>query len=356
MIDIGDFAPDFVLPDEKGRKIFSRAPHFAGRFILLLLLPRADDPAQQAMLRDCAAQAMEADSAGISILTVTRKAPSDNNMLRLSCKTPFKLLSDADGKVLANYGAGEQPRALLIDPNARVVAFPLPHAIVGTAVAEATSAHRTTEPVLIAAQAPVLAMPDVLSLQECRMLMELWERENIETGVATEASGVGAQEIDHAYKNRRDHQIADPEVIAVVNDRLARRIVPEVKKAFNYDITRFEHLRIGAYDAGAGYFRAHRDNTKPATAHRKFALTLCLNDEYEGGYLNFPEYGKQLYRPPAGGAVVFSTSLLHEVTDVTGGQRFTLITFFFGEQEYHERKARYEKARAVGREAEFDQT
>jgi len=354
MIDIGDFAPEFVLPDQQGRKIFSRAPHFAGRFVLLLLLPRADDPAQRTMLSDCAARAAEAESAGISMLAVTRKSPAENKMLRLTCDVPFKLLSDADGKVMAEYGADDRAYALLVDPNARVVAFPLPHAIVGTAVTEAT--RRATEPVLIAAQAPVLAMHDILSPRDCRMLIELWERENIETGVATEASGVGGQEIDHAYKNRRDHQVVDPEVIRLVNDRLAGRIVPEVRKAFNYEISRFEHLRIGAYDAGAGYFRAHRDNTKPATAHRKFALTLCLNDDYEGGYLNFPEYGRQLYRPPAGGAVVFSTSLLHEVTDVTAGRRFALITFFFGEQEYRDRKARYEEARVAGREAEFDQT
>ena len=83
-------------------------------------------------------------------------------------------------------------------------------------------------------------------------------------------------------------------------------------------------------------------------------MTLCLNEDYEGGCLNFPEYGRQLYRPPAGGAVVFSSSLLHQVTDVTGGRRFALITFFFGEQEYRERKARYEAARAAGREAESD--
>ena len=174
MIDIGDFAPDFVLLDEKGRKIFSRAPHFAGRFILMLLLPRADDPAQQAMLRNCTAQAAEADAAGISILAVTRKAPAENNMLRLATGAPFKLLSDANGNVLAGYGAGEQPRALLVDPNARVIAFPLPHAIVDTAIAEATSPRRTTEPVLIAAQAPVLAIPDVLSPADSRMLMDLW--------------------------------------------------------------------------------------------------------------------------------------------------------------------------------------
>jgi len=353
MIDIGDFAPSFVLPDEKGQKVFSRAPAFAGQFVLMLFLPRIDEAAQQAILRDCAAQAAKADEAGIVTLAVTRKSPEDNQMLKVTTGAPFRLLSDADGKVMAEYGAEAQPRALLVDANARIIAFPLPHAIVGTAVAEATSPRRSTDPVVIAAQAPVLAMPDVLTPRDCRLLIELWERENFETGVATEQSGVGGQEIDHVYKNRRDHQIADPEVIRLVNDRLARRIVPEVKKAFNYEITRFEHLRIGAYDAGAGYFRAHRDNTKPATAHRKFALTLCLNEDYEGGYLNFPEYGKQLYRPRTGGAVVFSTSLLHEVTDVTAGRRFALITFFFGEREYEERKARYEAARTGGRETEF---
>ena len=57
------------------------------------------------MLRDCAAGAAEADSAGISILAVTNKSPAENNMLRLATGTPFKLLSDADGKVLAEYGA-----------------------------------------------------------------------------------------------------------------------------------------------------------------------------------------------------------------------------------------------------------
>ena len=92
-----------------------------------------------------------ADDAGISILAVTRKSPAENTMLRLACDVPFKLLSDVDGKVLAKYGADSRARALLVDPNARLVAFPLPHAIVGTAATEA--ARRATEPVLIAAQA-----------------------------------------------------------------------------------------------------------------------------------------------------------------------------------------------------------
>lgn len=347
MIDIGDFAPDLILMDEKGRKVFSRSPHFAGRFILMLFLPRAEEPDQQAILRDCAGKAAEADEAGISILAVTGSSADVNRKLKADANAPFMLLSDTDGATMAKYGVTSGPLALLVDANARVIAFPLPHAIIGTAITEATRPNRTSEPVVITAQAPVLSIPDVLSPKECKMLTDLWERENFETGVATESSGVGGQEIDYGYKSRRDHQITDPETIRMVNDRLARRVVPEVRKAFNYEITRFEHLRIGAYDAGAGYFRAHRDNTKPATAHRKLALTLCLNEDYEGGYLNFPEYGRQLYRPRAGGAVVFSTSLLHEVRDVTAGRRFALITFFFGEQEYRERIARYEAAKAA---------
>ena len=83
----------------------------------------------------------------------------------------------------------------------------------------------------------------------------------------------------------------------------------------------------------------HRDNTFQEGLHRRFALTLNLNDDYDGGCLVFPEYGNHLYRPRKGEALVFSCSALHQVTPVTAGRRFVLITFFFGEAEYQARKA-----------------
>lgn len=107
-----------------------------------------------------------------------------------------------------------------------------------------------------------------------------------------------------------------------------------MKRAFNYDVTRREDFRIACYDAArGGYFRPHRDNTTDGTAHRRFAMSLFLNGDYEGGRLRFPEYGPHRYRPEAGGAVVFSCSLLHEATDVTAGRRFVLLSFFYGERE-----------------------
>src|SRR5262249_41841245 len=61
----------------------------------------------------------------------------------------------------------------------------------------------------------------------------------------------------------------------------------------------------------------------------QFALSLNLNaeQEYDGGEVRFAEFGRQLYRPVMGGALVFSCSLLHEVIPVSRGRRFGLFTF-----------------------------
>jgi predicted 2-oxoglutarate/Fe(II)-dependent dioxygenase YbiX len=107
--------------------------------------------------------------------------------------------------------------------------------------------------------------------------------------------------------------------------------VPEIHKAFQFSATRIERYIVACYaSSDSGHFRAHRDNTTKGTAHRRFAVSLNLNTgEYEGGLLRFPEFGQQLYAPPAGGAVVFSCSLLHEATPVTAGYRYVFLPFLY---------------------------
>ena len=88
---------------------------------------------------------------------------------------------------------------------------------------------------------------------------------------------------------------------------------------------------VGCYDTriGRSVSGRHGDNMTRMTANRQFAVSLNLNsgDEYDGGEVRFPEFGRQLYRPVAGGALVFSCSLLHEVVPVTRGRRLGLFTF-----------------------------
>ncbi len=81
----------------------------------------------------------------------------------------------------------------------------------------------------------------------------------------------------------------------------------------------------------AGHFRAHRDNTTAGTAHRRFAVTVNLNHDFDGGEISFPEFGPRSYKPPVGAALVFSCSMLHQVSPVTRGERFAFLPFLYDE-------------------------
>jgi predicted 2-oxoglutarate/Fe(II)-dependent dioxygenase YbiX len=68
-------------------------------------------------------------------------------------------------------------------------------------------------------------------------------------------------------------------------------------------------------------------------------MTINLNTpEYEGGCLWFPEYGPSLFRPQVGEAIIFSCSLLHEVTPVVFGKRYALLSFFYDDAAAQQRQ------------------
>jgi predicted 2-oxoglutarate/Fe(II)-dependent dioxygenase YbiX len=150
---------------------------------------------------------------------------------------------------------------------------------------------------------------------------------------------------DHDRKRRRDHFVSDPELEAAVKDCLRDKVLHQVRLAFRYEVTRFEDFRIGCYSAEeSGFFGPHRDDSTEGTAHRAFALSVILNaEDFEGGELRFPEFGPVDYKPASGDAIVFSSALLHEVTPVTAGRRFSLISFLYGETESQRRKNYYIK-------------
>ena len=82
---------------------------------------------------------------------------------------------------------------------------------------------------------------------------------------------------------------------------------------FNYRTPlRFEMLTVLGYDSSRkDFFGPHRDNLR-AEQRRRFALSLNLNDGYEGGELVFPEYGPHKFAPPKGAGAIFSCEVLHE--------------------------------------------
>jgi predicted 2-oxoglutarate/Fe(II)-dependent dioxygenase YbiX len=246
---------------------------------------------------------------------------------------------DPDGMVHAAYGiaADDDPTVVVLDPNVRVASAHVHRssrttlAHVSSAVAEVTiEAEGST----IRRQAPVLLIPHALDPALCTRLIDLWaSSDTAETGVEATVGGGRGETTDRSRKRRRDHTVTDPGLLRTLSSHVGRRVMPELRKAFAYEAKRFEGFKIGCYRAqDKGFFTAHRDNISPTTAHRRFALTLNLNEDYDGGELRFPEYGPDRYRPAAGEALVFSGAHLHEVLPVSRGRRFVLLSFLFGDQ------------------------
>lgn len=199
--------------------------------------------------------------------------------------------------------------------------------------------------------APVLVVPRVFEPSFCRRLIEVYEREGGHpSGVMREVDGMTVPIID-GFKRRRDTTIEDEALRAEIRSRLSNRLLPMIRKALMFEVTHVERYIVACYDADdGGYFKAHRDNTTRATAHRQFACSINLNaEEFEGGDLRFPEFGPQTFRPPTGGAVIFSCALLHEATPVMRGRRYAYLPFFY---DTAHAKIRAENARFLKTEAE----
>jgi len=194
-------------------------------------------------------------------------------------------------------------------------------------------------------QAPVLILPDVFEPALCRRLVEGYEKHGgTESGFMRERDGKTVLVLDHNHKRRSDWTIEDEELRNALRQRVLRRIVPEIQRAYQFKVTRMERYIVACYDAAVGgYFQPHRDNTTKGTAHRRFAVTVNLNsEEYEGGALMFPEFGRSFYRPPTGGAVVFSCGLLHQALPVTRGKRYAFLPFLYDDAAAKIREANNE--------------
>ena len=179
--------------------------------------------------------------------------------------------------------------------------------------------------------APILILPDVFEPELCTRLIRLHETNGGEdSGFMREEAGLTVAALDHAHKQRRDTEITDTSLVGILKQRVIRRVVPEIRKVFQFQVTRMERYIIACYsEEHGGHFRPHRDNTTRGTAHRRFALSVNLNDDYHGAELGFPEFGSRRYRTGPGGAIVFSCSLLHTVAPIQRGRRYVFLPFLY---------------------------
>ena len=101
MLDTGDAAPPFSLPDQRGETV--SLSDFEGRRVVVYFYPRADTPgctAEACSFRD----AWEAyEERGITVLGVSDDTVEDLAAFAEKYDLPITLLSDEDGSVSREY-------------------------------------------------------------------------------------------------------------------------------------------------------------------------------------------------------------------------------------------------------------
>lgn len=106
---------------------------------------------------------------------------------------------------------------------------------------------------------------------------------------------------------------------------------------WNYVVTGKELLQFANYRTEA-FYDWHRDCNINSDLYRKLSVTIQLSDpeEYEGGELQFKNYWgtSQLLvsedMMKKGTVIVFPSSVLHRVTPIIKGTRYSLVQWYNG--------------------------
>lgn len=111
-------------------------------------------------------------------------------------------------------------------------------------------------------------------------------------------------------------------------------VAVEANRTYQYKIDRFQGpVQLAIYDEkNQGFYRWHMD-IAPRSTTRKISITMPLNEpsEYEGGNLEFNGAGVPNRVPQQQGTVItFPSFILHRVTPVTKGTRYSMVAWITG--------------------------
>jgi PKHD-type hydroxylase len=177
---------------------------------------------------------------------------------------------------------------------------------------------------------PYLFQENALPPQDCDMLVRL-------AGAAEMAdAGLVGKTTAHAIRRADLVWLDDLPEAAPVMDRLIRIVADANREAFDVDLTEFaESAQIARYGSEReGHFGWHSDIGKgPLAVKRKLTIVIQLSDpaDYDGGALEVrPDANAAIAPRTRGTAAIFPSYVLHRVTPVTRGIRWSLTLWAHG--------------------------
>jgi SM-20-related protein len=190
----------------------------------------------------------------------------------------------------------------------------------------------------------LLGVPEFLTSDDCQRLRDEIAQANISAAtIREEGSEYG---VDEGKRKTRWAEVS-PEASGLVVDRLTA-LLPQVAERLGVELSGVQSPQFLMYREG-DFFRRHRDSNPDAAAatfarERQVSAIVFLNGEssepapgsYEGGALTL--YGLMEDRDggsiglpvtgETGSLIAFPSEMMHEVTPVSRGERYTVVTWF----------------------------
>jgi predicted 2-oxoglutarate/Fe(II)-dependent dioxygenase YbiX/peroxiredoxin len=346
---LGDPVPWFSAPVITGGAFDLHVS--AGRWVVLSFLGSPSNPRAMTELAGLVRDGAGLGEDHVIIGCVFTAPPDDIASLAALDSNKLFFLADYDGAISASFGASQMPRTVVLDPMLRSIAdiaWDNPQGHAETVSAVLRSLPDVDQSAGVPMFAPALIVPRVFSFELCDFLVQFYEQQGgVDSGFQFDIAGKTTTLSDWRLKRRSDVPVAAPEVRDLVRGQIVRRLLPQIERNFQFRATRMDRYVIARYDSEVGgHFHRHRDNVNAGAQHRRFAVSINLNNDFEGCDLMFPEFGRKVYRPPEGGALVFSCGALHQVTPATKGRRYAFLAFLYGEEDAKKREANNAKLHA----------
>ena len=106
MVEVGDSAPDFSVPNDGGGN--SALKHYRGRNLILYFYPKDGTPGCTSEARDFRDHLETFNALKTSIVGVSRDSLKRHINFSKKNQLNFPLISDEDGKICENYGVWQQ--------------------------------------------------------------------------------------------------------------------------------------------------------------------------------------------------------------------------------------------------------
>lgn len=191
----------------------------------------------------------------------------------------------------------------------------------------------------------LLGVQGFLTPDDCSGLREEIARATISAATVREEGGEYG--VDEGYRKTRWAEVS-PDASGLVVDRLTQ-LIPEVTERLGVEVSGVQNPQFLMYREG-DFFRRHSDSHHgPEAAQfardRQVSAVVFLNgesseplpDSYEGGALTLyglmeDQDGASIGFPvtgETGSLIAFPSDMLHEVTRVSRGERYTVVSWFY---------------------------